>query len=98
MAKATNPRKPARDKRKGGAAAKRTASKRATPARKFTTSAAHPRGSARVIGRPSGGRTLPGARRSQEPSTVSVGAPTPPAPEPPRTPPPLPVPIASFTF
>jgi hypothetical protein len=95
MAKATNPRKPARDKRKGSAAAKRTASKRATRARKFSASSSHPRGAARVIGRPSD-RALPRARRAQGSGTASVVMPS--APEPPRSPPPLPVPIASFTF
>jgi len=97
MAKATNPRKPARDKPKGGAAAKRTAHKRATAARKFTTSSSPARRSARVVGRPSGGRPLAHARRS----AGAAGAPeivVQSPPEPPRMPPPLPVPIASFTF
>ena len=97
MAKATNPRKRARDKRKGGAAAKRTASKRATQARKFTGGSSPRRGRTRVIGRPSGGRGLARAGRpaGAEPRQ-EVAAPPP--PEVPRTPPPLPVPIASFTF
>jgi len=96
MAKATNPRKPARDKPKGGAAAKRTAHKRVTAARKFTTSAAPGRAATRVVGRPSVGRPLGPARRSASGLAADVVMPS--VPEPPRTPPPLPVPIASFTF
>jgi hypothetical protein len=97
MAKATNPRKPARDTRKGGAAAKRTASKRPTQARKFSAGTSSRRGRTRVMGRPSGGRAPAGARRAQG-AEVRAEVLAPPAPEPPRTPPPLPVPIASFTF
>lgn len=94
MAKAMNPRKPARDKRKSGAAAKRSASKRATRARKFAKSSAP--GSGRVSARPSGGRAMAHARRVQatEPRMDAPAV----VPEAPRVPPPLPVPIASFTF
>src|SRR6478736_1675588 len=52
MAKATNPRKPARDKRKGAAAAKRSGRKSAARARKVTAGVrgktARPRRPARV--------------------------------------------------
>ena len=99
MAKAMNPRKAARDKRKNGAAAKRTSGKRATQARKFTAASSPPAG--RVSARPSGGRALDRSRRSQSPQVkaeVKREAVPPSPPEPPRLPPPLPVPIASFTF
>jgi hypothetical protein len=102
MAKATNPRKPAGDKRKSGAAAKRNARKRPTQALKVSAKPARPV-AARVIGLPRGAERLdppPAGKQGDARATaaqVAVLAP-PPAPEPPRAPPPLPVPIASFTF
>ena len=61
MAKATNPRKPARDKRKSGAAAKRSARKSAARARKVSPGVrgktARPRRPARVKTRPSSHRS-----------------------------------------
>jgi hypothetical protein len=87
MAKATNPRKPARDKRKSGAAAKRSARKSAARARKVTAGVrgktARPRRPARVKTRPSShrsrrsppkrsGAAASGAPARSLPSVVSV--------------------------
>jgi hypothetical protein len=96
MAKATNPRKPAGDKRKHASAAKRRGRKRGARARKVTPTVRPARAR-----RPSGGAkrsAAAGSRRAADKRTEARAPAVAPVPELPRMPPPLPVPIASFTF